>query len=713
MPRWLKRGMDAGAIKAADAKVRETVESILAAVDARKDQAMQDLSKKFDNWSPKDFRLSPQEIERAIAQVPKRDLEDIKFAQAQVRNFAQKQRDTMHDLEVETLPGVVLGHRHIPVNSIGCYVPGGRYPMVASAHMSIVTAKVAGVKRIIACAPPFKGGPHPAIVAAMHFGGADEIYVLGGVQAVAAMALGTETIKPVDMIVGPGNAYVAEAKRQLFGRVGIDLLAGPTETLIIADDSVDGEICATDLLGQAEHGPTSPAVLITNSEKLARDTMKEVERLLSILPTADARRPGLEGLWRGDRLRQRSRDDRRSRPRGVRARAGDDARSGRISQRHEELRLAVPRAAHQCRLWRQGDRHQPHAADQEGCALHRRAVGRQVHEDLHLSEGADRRGQRHDRRSIARGCACWKAFSATPSRPISACAATAAATCHTPRRRNDGRADEDAVVPARRQARAGDRRRARHRARRGVGAGRRRRACDARRAHHRRRSRKQPRRFARADSRPTPLTLDVRDVEAVKTAIAAQEPFDILVNNAGTNKPAPFVDVKVEDFDFVFSLNVRAAYFVAQAVARRLIEAKRGGSIINMSSQMGHVGGPTRTVYCATKHAMEGFTKAMAIELAPHKIRVNTLAPTFIETPMTRPFFENQAFREDTLRTHQARPPWPARRPHRRDRVPGERRRRADDRHVAGRRRRLDGGIATSTAASRRNIPGAPSAPRP
>ena len=287
MPHWLKRGMDAGAIKAADAKVRETVESILADIEARKDQAVKDLSKKFDNWAPADFKLSPAEIERAIGQVRKRDLEDIKFAQAQVRNFAQKQRDSMHDLEVETLPGVVLGHRHIAVNSIGCYVPGGRYPMVASAHMSIVTAKVAGVKRIIACAPPFKGGPHPAIVAAMHFGGADDIYVLGGVQAVAAMALGTESIKPVDMIVGPGNAYVAEAKRQLFGRVGIDLLAGPTETLIIADDSVDGEICATDLLGQAEHGPNSPAVLITNSEKLARETMKEVERLLTILPSAE------------------------------------------------------------------------------------------------------------------------------------------------------------------------------------------------------------------------------------------------------------------------------------------------------------------------------------------------------------------------------------------------------------------------------------------
>jgi sulfopropanediol 3-dehydrogenase len=288
MARYLKRGMDAGAIKAADAKVRETVENILADIEARGEQAVRDLSKKFDNWAPESFRLTPQEVERAVGQVSKRDLDDIKFAQAQVRNFAQKQKDTMRDLEVETLPGVVLGHRHIPVNSIGCYVPGGRYPMVASAHMSIVTARVAGVKRIIACAPPYKGGPHPAIVAAMHFGGADEIYVLGGVQAIGAMALGAGDIGPVDMIVGPGNAYVAEAKRQLFGRVGIDLLAGPTETLVIADDSVDGEMCATDLLGQAEHGPTSPAVLITNSEKLARDTMQEIARLLKILPTADA-----------------------------------------------------------------------------------------------------------------------------------------------------------------------------------------------------------------------------------------------------------------------------------------------------------------------------------------------------------------------------------------------------------------------------------------
>ncbi|MFL4971611.1 MAG: histidinol dehydrogenase [Xanthobacteraceae bacterium] len=288
MARYLKRGMDASAIKAADAKVRETVEGILAEIEARGEEAVRELSQKLDNWAPQSFKLEPDEIERAISQVAKRDLDDIRFAQTQVRNFAQKQKDTLKDLEVETLPGVVLGHRHIPVNSIGCYVPGGRYPMVASAHMSIVTARVAGVKRIIACAPPFKGGPHPAIVAAMHFGGADEIYVLGGVQGVGALALGAGAIGPVEMIVGPGNAYVAEAKRQLFGRVGIDLLAGPTETLIIADDSVDGEMCATDLLGQAEHGPTSPAVLITNSDKLARETLQEIERLLKILPTADA-----------------------------------------------------------------------------------------------------------------------------------------------------------------------------------------------------------------------------------------------------------------------------------------------------------------------------------------------------------------------------------------------------------------------------------------
>jgi len=268
MIRFLKKGVSQEKAAADDAKVRQTVEGILAEIDEKGDAAVRDFSEKFDKWSPESFRLSQDEIEACLAALPPETVEDIKFAQSQIRNFAQIQRASMRDVEVETLPGVFLGHKHIPVNSVGCYVPGGKYPLVASAHMSVVTAKVAGVKRIIACAPPFQGAPHPAIVAALHLAGADEIYTLGGIQAVGAMALGTETIAPVDMLVGPGNAYVAEAKRQLFGRVGIDLFAGPTETLVIADESCDGEMAATDLLGQAEHGPTSPAILLTNSEKL-------------------------------------------------------------------------------------------------------------------------------------------------------------------------------------------------------------------------------------------------------------------------------------------------------------------------------------------------------------------------------------------------------------------------------------------------------------
>ena len=287
MIKYLKRGKDTAAISAADAKVRQTVEAILADITARGDDAVKEYSKKFDNWEPKEFTLSNDEINKAIKKLSARELEDIQFAQTQVRNFAQIQRDSMLDVEVETLPGVVLGHKHIPVNAVGCYIPGGKYPLIASAHMSVLTAKVAGVPRVISTAPPYQGEPHPAIVAAMHLAGADQILVLGGVQAVAAMAIGTNSISPVDMIVGPGNMFVAEAKRQLYGKVGIDLFAGPTETLIIADETVDGEMCAVDLLGQAEHGPTSPAILLTNSERLARDTMAEVEKQLTKLPTAN------------------------------------------------------------------------------------------------------------------------------------------------------------------------------------------------------------------------------------------------------------------------------------------------------------------------------------------------------------------------------------------------------------------------------------------
>ena len=294
MIRILKRGMDAGAARAADDKVRETVESVLAEIEARGDEAVRELSVRFDKWDRADYRLSEQEIENCLSQLTKRDLDDIRFAQTQVRNFAQKQRECMLDLEVETMPGVVLGHKNVPVESVGCYVPGGKYPLLASAHMSVITAKVAGVPRVVTCAPPYQGKPAPAIVAAQHLAGADAIYCLGGIQAVGAMALGTASIEPVDMLVGPGNAFVAEAKRQLFGRVGIDLFAGPTETLVIADESVDAEMCATDLLGQAEHGPDSPAILLTNSEALAKATMAEVERLLGILPTAAIARKAWE-----------------------------------------------------------------------------------------------------------------------------------------------------------------------------------------------------------------------------------------------------------------------------------------------------------------------------------------------------------------------------------------------------------------------------------
>jgi sulfopropanediol 3-dehydrogenase len=281
--------------KADDAvRVKRIVEGVLAEVEARGDTAVRDFSAKFDQWQPETFRLSASEIEASVDALRPRELDDIRFAQAQVRRFAEIQRASVRDVEVETIPGIVLGHKNIPMNSVGCYVPGGKYPLVASAHMGVVTAKVAGVKRIVAMTPPFRGKPAPAVIAAMHLGGADEIYILGGIQAIAAMALGTETIAPVTFLVGPGNAFVAEAKRQLFGRVGIDLLAGPTETLVIADDSVDAELCATDLLGQAEHGPTSPAVLLTNSERLAHATLVEIDRLLAILPTAATAGPA----WR-------------------------------------------------------------------------------------------------------------------------------------------------------------------------------------------------------------------------------------------------------------------------------------------------------------------------------------------------------------------------------------------------------------------------------
>ena len=294
MIRRIKTGLSAATKSENSALVRTTVEGILGDIGARGGAAVREYSEKFDRWSPARFRLTPEEIADCVRSLPASTVEDIQFAQTQIRNFALAQRGCLQDLEIETLPGVVLGHRNIPVSSVGCYVPGGRYPMVASAHMSVVTAKAAGVPRVVACAPPFGGRPHPAIVAAMHLGGADEIYAFGGVQAIGAMALGMDELAAVDMIVGPGNAYVAEAKRQLFGRVGIDLLAGPTETLIIADDSCDAEMAAVDLIGQAEHGPGSPAILLTSSARLADEVPGAVDRLLAWLPTADVARQAWE-----------------------------------------------------------------------------------------------------------------------------------------------------------------------------------------------------------------------------------------------------------------------------------------------------------------------------------------------------------------------------------------------------------------------------------
>ena len=287
---WIKRGDESAAVRAAALEVRATVEAILSDIEARGDTAVRELAIRFDKLDRENYRLSPEEIHACVARLSRRDLADIEFAQTQIENFARHQCNSITDVEVETLPGVVLGHKNIPIGAAGCYVPGGKYPLLASAHMSVITARVAGVSRIVTCAPPLKGEPSAAIVAAQHMAGAHEIYCLGGIQAIGAMAIGTERIAPVDILVGPGNAYVAEAKRQLFGRVGIDLFAGPTETLVIADDSVDAEMCATDLLGQAEHGVDSPAVLLTLSESLAQETLVQIERLLEILPTRDIAR---------------------------------------------------------------------------------------------------------------------------------------------------------------------------------------------------------------------------------------------------------------------------------------------------------------------------------------------------------------------------------------------------------------------------------------
>ena len=460
---YLKRGKPEAERSEDDAKVRAIVEATLKDIEARGDAAVRDLSEKFDKYSPPSFRLTQSEIDAAMNKVSARDMADIDFAQTQIRRFAEAQRASMTDIEVETLPGVILGHKNIPVESVGCYVPGGKFPMVASAHMSVLTASVAGVPRIVASAPPQKGEPHPAIVAAMHKAGAHEIYVLGGMQAVGAMAIGTETIEPVHMLVGPGNAFVAEAKRQLYGRVGIDLFAGPTETMVIADRTVDAEMCATDLLGQAEHGYNSPAVLVTNSEKLARQTLAEIERILAILPTAETAR----ATWRdyGEVIVCDSYQEMLDVANDI-ASEHVQVMTDRDDWFLENMRsygalFLGPRTnvANGDKVI--GTNHT--LADQEGRPLYGRPLGRQVPEDPFLSESAYRRGRCGNRRLLLAGSACWKGLSATPNKPICACAATAARTSDTDRpRRNEPAAH--ALLPSRWPARPGCRRVVGHRA---------------------------------------------------------------------------------------------------------------------------------------------------------------------------------------------------------------------------------------------------------
>ena len=398
MPRHIKRAALAGQQEETDAKVRSTVEAIIADVAKRGDAAVRELSERFDKWSPPSFRLGADEIAALVAKVAPQTIDDIKFAQAQIRNFAEIQRASLRDVEVETLPGVVLGHRHIPVGSIGCYVPGGRYPMVASAHMSIVTARVAGVGHITACTPPNQGGPHPETIAAMHLGGADEIHVLGGVQAVAAMALGTATMRPVDMLVGPGNAYVAEAKRQLYGRVGIDLFAGPTEILVIADETADRRNVRD---RSVRPGRARPDLAGDPADHLGETRACHDRRNrppAEILPTAD-----IAGIaWRdyGEVILCADEDEMREADRIAAEHVEVLTSEPRRYSRAKELRCAVPRPRDQRLLRRQGDRHQPHTADQGCRALHRRSLGRQVPEDLYLPGGPDSGGERHGRRIL-------------------------------------------------------------------------------------------------------------------------------------------------------------------------------------------------------------------------------------------------------------------------------------------------------------------------
>ncbi len=613
-------------------EVRSRVADMLREIELGGPDAVRRYSRELDGWDAESFVVSDEEFERVSEELDDRLREHIHFAQDQVRRFAQAQRDTLTDLRVEMAPGTVLGHRHIPVTAVGAYVPGGRYPMLASSFMTVCVAKVAGVEHVVACAPPQRdGGIHPAMLYAMKTSGADTVLCLGGVQALAAMAFGLiDDVPPVDMLVGAGNAYVAEAKRQLFGRVGIDLLAGPTEILVIADDSADPRLVAADLLGQAEHGPTSPAGLIAIGEDVGRAVHAEVDDLLRTWPTAEV----AGAAWRD---------------RGWMAVAADDeeaiAIADEAANEHLEVQVApdklddVPRAAAQLRLAvpgrggdrrlrRQGGGDQPRPADVAWRALHGRAVGRQVPQDVHLP-GADRGGH-------------------PPRRP---CRGVDLRGRELRRSRADG---DDAPRARRNPITMSDRWSLTGRVAIVIGAGRglgegcaRALAQAGARVLLVARTAERGARRWRATSMGKPHVADVTDatqVDGIIAAAAALGDVGVLVNAAGTNRTGPAADYAISDWDALFDVNVRGTFLACQAFGGALLARGVPGSIVNLSSQMGTVGYPGRVAYCATKHAVEGMTKALGVEWARQGIRVNAVAPTFVLTPMTRPMLEDETF---------------------------------------------------------------------
>lgn len=626
--------------------VRDTVDEVISAVRERGDDAVREYSEKFDGWSPKQFRLGTEHIEKIVAKVPAQALADIATVQARVRRFAQYQKESLRDFEVEFEPGVHLGQRNIPVAAAGAYVPGGRYPLVASAHMTVVKAKVAGVERVTACTPPIRGEIPAATVAAMHLAGADEIFLLGGTQAVAAMALGTETIGNVDLLAGPGNAYVAEAKRQLFGEVGIDLLAGPTEVLIVADDHADAFVVAVDLLSQAEHGPDSPAVLNTTSERLGRRVMALVDEILVDMPTSDFAGPA----WRdhGEVVVVESLDAAYALLGSlrIRARAGPDSQSPRGAGQDAQLRRVVPRRGHLRLLRRQGDRHEPHTADPRGRQLHRWPVGGQVPEDRHLPGSHRQSGQRcpgravrtHGSRGAVRG-----------PRPLRRRAGSQVRRCPA-----SVGARQPVTVPSGETVRDFIDGRTALVTGAGNGLGRaialELAALGARVLLTGRHADKLESVAAEIGEAARVATCDTASHRSVAELAAtfAHENVSILVNNAGiAGSVAPLTEIDVDDWDEVFAVNVRGVYLMCKAFLPAMIE-RGAGDVVNIASVSGNRPLARRTPYTASKMAVIGLTATLAHEVGPLGITVNTLSPGPVSGPRMERNFALEATRTGT-----------------------------------------------------------------